>query len=220
MNNKDSSVQNNKETAAGQGLVEFTLLIVFAIIVGIGFYWWYQSRNKPSIASTPAPVISSENEIESIAQTGSTIEVIETEATTTNNCLSSNATEIQTQRARSVEHLIVIEGQGGVTIGDIQLAQIPVLQILKVSLEGKYGVQDKQTEQRTYTIKFITGANKWATHTISWKYTWYTGEAKIKSADGTEQVYIYKVRALLEPETTSIEKDCSQLPADTPTVSP
>jgi Flp pilus assembly pilin Flp len=230
MTHKDKIINANRTNESGQGLVEYALILVLIVILCVGAYYggsallkWYQSRNtSPTNTSAPtsAPAISSEGEIESIAQTGSTVEVIENETTTTNNCFSSNSTEIQTQRARSVEHLVVIEGQGGVTVGDVQLAQMPLLQVLKISLEGKYGVQDKQTEQRTYTIKFTTGANKWATHSVSWKYTWYIGEAKVKFPDGTEQIYTYKVRALLEPETISIEKDCSQMPSETPTVSP
>lgn len=211
----------------GQGLIEYALILVLIIVACIGLFYggqaaikWYQGRNSqpaaPAPAQTQLPVISSDAEIQQIVETGKTVESIETETTTTNNCFSSTPTEIQTQRSRSIEHLVVIEGQAGVAIADIEIQQIPFLKLLKVSVEGKYGVQDKQTEQRSYTITFSTNANKFATHTVSWKYTWYLGEGTIKSPDGAIQVYKYKVRAILEPEITSIEQDCSQIPISTP----
>lgn len=210
---------------SGQGLIEYALiLILIAVVIYAAVKavptvvgWFSNDNNSASTVSTPIPqVFPDESAIEKLVETGKIVEIIETETTTTNNCGSSTATEIQTQRTRNVEHLVVLEGQGGIVIGDVEFAQIPALKLLKVSLEGKYGIQDKQIEQRTYSIKFITNPAKLATHTVAWKYTWYTGEATVKFQDSTEQIYKYKVRALLEPETTSIDQNCTLEPTSAP----
>lgn len=199
----------------GQGLVEYALvLILFGIVIYVLFLggrWAYDRffGDEPDAQQSPvtSPIID-EAEIEKFTELGSIGEVLDEETTTTNNCNSSTPTEIETQRVRVVEHAVVIEGKGGVSFGEAEIASIPVLQFLKISLEGKYGVQDKQTEERSYTIRFVTGANRWATHTVIWKYTWQTGEATIKFPDGSEEVYSYQVRTALEPETISEEKNC------------
>jgi len=102
----------------GQGLVEYVLILILVCVVAGGLIWggkslwdkWQAGRNNgdSQTAATEAPIISGEGEIVSIAQTGSTVEVIEPETATTNNCYNSNPTELESQRSRSVEHLVII----------------------------------------------------------------------------------------------------------------
>lgn len=218
---KTQNKQRARKTLGILGLFVPVIGLIVTVIACIFAFRMVKIWNLPIIIkATKTPYITSEGQIAKIVETDKTFEVIESETTETNNCGISTSTEIEAQRVRTVEHLVVIESQGGISISDIELAQVPLLKLLKVNLEGKYGVQDKQSEQRTYTITFTTGANKWATHTVSWKYTWHIGNATLRYEDGREQVYSYKVRASLEPGTVSIEKGCSQTPALVPTAIP
>lgn len=159
----------------------------------------------------PAPEASlpSENseEIKSLVETGATVEIVEGETIVINNCDNSTRTEMNAERSRKAEYLIEIEGNGKIE-GD-------VYRIIQMALETKYGIQNRQVEERVYTIHFATSPHKKAEHTILWKYTWYLGKITVRFQDGTEQVYTYKVRALLEPETISKEMECE---APTPTL--
>lgn len=201
-----------------RGFIIIGALGFVCVIATLGFRFLQpsqESKTNPVAANETHvdAIILDEASISKIVEAGSIIEVIEQETTDTNNCNNSEATEVETQRTRILEHSVVIENQNGVEIGN---TQIPVLSLLKVTLEEKYGIQDKEIEQRSYNIKFRTGANKWATHTVSWKYTWYTGNAILKLSNGEEQVYNYKIRALLQPEIKSIEKDCPLFPTTSP----
>jgi hypothetical protein len=210
---KGENMSNNTNLREqGQGLIEYIIILILVAACVIGGIWatpkviaFFKKDEPPQPTQ---PTIQNEGNIEKLVETGSTVEIIDTEAFPTNNCNSSSATEIQTQRTRQVEHLVIIEGQGGIELGEVEIAQIPFLKLLKVNLEGKYGVQDKQIEERSYTIKFTTSPHTQAIHTTRWKYSWYAGEATIKLADGTTQVYTYRVRTSLEPETTSEEISC------------
>lgn len=203
---------------SGQGLVEYALILVLIAVVAFAiFVWpipklWKRPPGGNGNTATATTEIRNESEIKEIIETGSIVQIVETETTSTNNCKNSSPTEIETQRIRAVEHVVTIEGTGSVSI------DVPVLQLVTVGLEGKYGVQDKQTEQRSYTVKFITGPNRQAIHTVVWKYTWRSGNVIVRLPDESEEIYTYKVGVSLEPEITSTEISCDQM--YTPAVSP
>lgn len=199
-----------KENSPGLVATMIALVLVVACIIGVAWIApnviaYFKTDNVPQPTQ---PIVLTEGNLEKWVETGSTVEIIDTEVFPSNNCSSSSPTEIQTERARTVEHIVTINGQGGIEMPDNIIDQIPFLKLLKVSLELSYGVHDNQVEERSYTIKFVTGAHTQATHTTRWKYSWHQGEATVRLPDGATQVYAFRVRTSLEPETTSEETAC------------
>lgn len=200
----------NGTEESGQGLVEYGLiLIIIAAIVVCAFVYWpvpylqaRLSKDKNEVQQPATPRLSGEGDIKEIVETGSVVEIFDIETTLTNNCENSTPTEVETQRVRTLEHVVIIEGTGGASLGYIE--------VIKGSLEVKYGIQNKQAEASSYKIKFSTAANRQAIHTVTWKYTWSIGNAIVRLPDGSEEAYLYKVRTALEPETTSQEVNCEQ----------
>jgi heme/copper-type cytochrome/quinol oxidase subunit 2 len=188
--------KENRES--GQGLVEYALIIVLVVLAIVFFTvrsCMRKNRNDPE--PTPAqgdPAID-------IVGMGTEAQIIDTETVPLYNCDNSNTYELELERVRKVTHDITVggEAQGGID------------GIIVGKLQGRYGFEEGQTEERSYTVHLTAAPNSWTEYTIEWKYIWRTGEARLTHEDGSVESIPYRIRAAIEFEIVNIEhKNCSE----------
>lgn len=79
-------------------------------------------------------------------------------------------------------------------------------QFVVLSLNGRYGFEDGQKEDRSYTVHLTAAPNSWFEYAITWRYVWREGQLVIIASDGSEESVPYRVRAGLEFSITGIEE--------------
>ncbi len=176
---------------------------IFVVLSGIALFWGIaitmsESSTQPILEATNAPTLVGEPALD-IVEIGTNAEIIDSETIPLFNCNNLNEYQLDIERTRTIEHKVTAEGQ----------IEAGLHSIFVLSLAGRYGVEDGQTETRSYTVHLTAPPNSWNEYTINWRYLWREGQIIVYSPDNTQQVYPYRVRAGLEFMITDIAtKSC------------
>ncbi len=175
---------------------------VIGWLFGIGFVWLFgidligsgYEGNKPH----PTPVFQGEPILD-ILESGTSVDIVDTEVVPLYNCNNSTEYGVDIERTRSIEYVVNV---GGEITSEIQ-------HVVSLGIQGHYGVENGQTEDRSYTIHLTAAKDSWVEYTINWRYVWREGQAFLTLQDGTEEAYPYQVRSAIEFEIAQIEqKEC------------
>ncbi len=194
----EKQVHSRSHKESGQGLVEYGLILIILVLLvfGVTKLWgWAKNRISPS-----TPPLTSGEPLLDIVELGVNAEIIDSEKIPLYNCNNASDYQLEVQRSRQVQHQISVEGQLQSGIG----------QIINIGLQGHYGIENGQSEERSYTVHLTAPANSWVEYTIEWRYVWREGEIRVDSPDGSKQIYPYRVRSGIEFNISNIiTKDCN-----------
>ncbi len=188
---------------SGQGLVEYALVLILVGIVVVAAItlikrWTSEPTTNSNLESTQPAEVIGEPALD-ILDLGDEAELVESETIPLFNCNNRTEYQLAVERSRRIEHLVLITGQF-----DAGLQEIAVLK-----LQGQYGIQSGNAEDRKYTVHLTAPANSWVEYTIHWRYLWRVGELTMTMSDGNKQTLPYRVRSGMEFSIVNIEqKDC------------
>lgn len=179
------------------------LAVVIWGIVGCGWFRLYQNWPSNGAVTNTSPVIEipkiQGEPVLDIMDLGSNAEIIDNEILPLYNCNNLVEYQVDVQRSRQIEHTVNVEGQ----------VESSLNAFMVLRLQGRYGIENRQTEQRSYTIHLTAPAKSWVEYTIEWRYVWSNGQLTLKYPDGTKTTYPYHVRSGMEFGIAKIQpKSC------------
>jgi hypothetical protein len=198
-----------KSRESGQGILEYSVIIVLVVIILISFVALFgvdlfnrfisnraRASEEQSVQPSPEPVVS-------LIETGTTVEVIEVENIRIRNCPGDEPYVPDLERKLWIDHEIELEGQFSGASRPRSIA----------SIQRYYGFNAGDREDRTFSLNLEAPTESIVDYTIEWQSILKEGNISITQADGSSEVINYRANVDLEFEITQLEQSpCEAAP--------
>lgn len=194
---------------SGQGILEYSVIIVLVVIIIISFVALFgvdlfnrfisnraRASEEQSIQATPEPEVN-------LFETGTQLEVLETETIRVTNCPSGDPYNPEIERKMWMEYNIELEGQLPASLRPRSLTRI----------QTYYGFTLGTREERVFALNLEAPSNSMVEYTIDWQRVWKEGDIRIAQAGNSQQSATYRTHVDLDYEITGIEQNpCEATP--------
>jgi hypothetical protein len=185
---------SRKSTENGQGVLEYSVIIVLVVIILISFVALFgvdlfnqfvsnraRANEQPATQEPVEPLVE-------LSEIGALAEVFETETIRTENCLNSDSYNPTIERQYWLEYEIELDNQ---IPPDLRPQVISGLQSL-------YNFSQGSREELTLSLILEAPPDSIVDYTIDWQYIWNEGNVLVTQAEGDSQSYLFRVRTDLE----------------------
>lgn len=205
---REHEKDNSRES--GQGILEYSVIIVLVVIIIISFVALFgvdlfnrfisdraRASEEQSTQVTPEPIVS-------LLETGTQAEVFKEETIRVSNCPAGEPYMPEVERTNTMEYDIELEGQLSGALRPPSIA----------SIQTYYGFISGAQEERSFTLNLEAPPDSLVDYTVEWQRIWKEGNVQITQADGSQEMYPYRVSVGLEYEITQIEQSpCGSTPS-------
>jgi hypothetical protein len=201
---------NRKSTENGQGVLEYSVIIVLVVIILISFVALFGVdlfnqfvSNRAKANDQPATQAPAEPLVE-LSEIGALAEVFETEIIRIENCPNGDVYNPNLERQYWLEYEIELDNQ---ITPDLRPQVISGLQSL-------YSFTQGSREELTLSLNLEAPPDSIVDYTIDWQYIWNEGNVLVTQAEGTSQSYLYRARTDLEYLIVDMaQRACETTPA-------
>jgi hypothetical protein len=195
---------NSREN--GQGLLEYSVIIVLVVIILISFVALFgvdlfnqfvsnrARANHEQATQTPAePLVE-------LYETGALVEVFETETIHIDNCPNGDLYNPNVERTLWLEYDIELGNQFAANLRSQAIIQ----------LQARYGFTQGTREERTLSLNLEAPPDSAVDYTIDWQYIWNEGNIVVTQPGGSSQSYPYRALTNIEFEIMDIEQSACE----------